>query len=115
MQRTRRLPVLCCAIGMSMLLLPTMILETSSPSVPSLSSSFHHKPAANHNPVLLVGVLHEDRETGAAIDVVVAAAVASTVPSADEITMMLDNFVVGMVLDNFDESFDDNVTMCSIS
>ena len=103
MQRTtRRLSslVFCCAMTLAMLLLlATTMLETSSPSVPSLSSSFHHKQAANHNPALLVGVLHEDRETGAAVDVVVAAAVASTVPSADEITMMLDNF---------DESFDDN-------
>ena len=92
MQRTRRLPVFCCAIGTSMLLLPTMILKNSSPSVPSLSSSFHHKPAANYNSVLLVHVGID------AVDDTNAAVVASIVPYTDGITM---------VLDNSDESFGD--------
>ena len=91
MQRTRRLPVLCCAIGMSMLLLPTMILKTSSPSVPSLSSSFHHT-TANYNSVLRVHVGID------AVDDTNAAVVASIVPYTDGTTM---------VLDNSDESFGD--------
>lgn len=93
MQRTRRLPVFCCTIGTSMLLLPTMILKNSSPSVPSLSSSFHHKPAANYNSVLLVHVGID------AVDDTNAAVVASIVPYTDGITK---------VLDNSDDSFEDN-------
>ena len=85
MQYTRRLPMFCCAIGMSMLL-PTMMLETSLPSVPS---SFH-RTTANYNSVLLVGI--------DAVDDTNAVVVASIVPYTDGITM---------VLDNSDESFGD--------